>query len=95
MKTHSTRSIGAPNLPMAAVSQQKAIYSRHDHQDWVLYWNAVNAQEGSPDKPISFQWAENFPIRTPTVLRVALVDPSTVPLLCTSSPPLKCLHHEQ
>jgi 2-hydroxychromene-2-carboxylate isomerase len=47
----------------------------------VSYWNGINAQEGSPDKNIDFHWADIFPIRTPTVLRVAIADPSTVPLL--------------
>jgi len=70
---------------MSAVSQAKAIYMRHDHSDWCRFWNAVNEQEGSPDKPIEFHWADDFPIRTPTVLRVAIVDPTTVPLLCKCS----------
>jgi hypothetical protein len=67
---------------MEAVSATKAQWSRQDHADWVQYWNAVNIQEGSPDNKIDFHWADIFPIRTPTVLRVALVDPTTVPLLC-------------
>ncbi|KAH7119068.1 DSBA-like thioredoxin domain-containing protein [Dendryphion nanum] len=75
------REIGAPNLPMAAVSAQKAAWTRYDHHDWTRFWNAVNKQEGSPDRHIEFEWAEEFPIRTPTVLRCALVNPSTVPLL--------------
>lgn len=75
------REIGAPNLPMAAISPTKAAWSRQDHADWTAYWNAVNTQEGNPDKNIDFYWAEIFPIRTPTVLRVAMADPSTVPLL--------------
>lgn len=69
-------------LPMAAVSEQKATYSRHDHSDWVRFWNAVNAQEGSPDKRIDFHWADVFPIRTPTVLRCAIVDASCEAVLC-------------
>lgn len=76
------REIGAPNLPMSAVSTQKALWSRQDHSDWVRFWNAVNAQEGGLDKEIRFHWADIFPIRTPTVLRCAHVDPSCVPLLC-------------
>ncbi|KAF1963717.1 thioredoxin-like protein [Byssothecium circinans] len=75
------REIGAPNLPMSAVSPAKAIWSRQDHADWVYYWNAINLQEGSPDKNIDFYWADIFPIRTPTVLRIAIADPSTVPVL--------------
>lgn len=66
---------------MTAISPTKAVWSRQDHADWVHYWNSVNAQEGSPDKNIDFYWADIFPIRTPTVLRVAIAEPSTVPLL--------------
>jgi 2-hydroxychromene-2-carboxylate isomerase len=76
------REIGAPNLPGSAVSPTKARWSRQDHADWTAYWNAVNTQEGLPDKEIEFHWADVFPIRTPTVLRVAIVEPKTVPLLC-------------
>ncbi|KAH8726424.1 DSBA-like thioredoxin domain-containing protein [Phaeosphaeriaceae sp. PMI808] len=75
------REIGAPNLPMGAVSAAKALWSRQDHADWVAYWNAVNVQEGRTDKNIDFHWADVFPIRTPTVLRVAIAEPKTVPLL--------------
>lgn len=76
------REIGAPNLPMAAVSKTKALWSKQDHADWTKYWNAVNVQDGNRDENIDFYWADQFPIRTPTVLRVALVDPTLVPLLC-------------
>ncbi|KAF2711403.1 thioredoxin-like protein [Pleomassaria siparia CBS 279.74] len=75
------REIGTPNEPGASMSEAKALWSRQDHADWVDYWNDVNVQEGSPDKPIEFHWADEFPIRTPTVLRCALVDPNLVPLL--------------
>lgn len=75
------REIGAPNLPMSAVSPTKAVWSRQDHADWTQYWNAVNQQEGNPEKNIDFYWADIFPIRTPTVLRVAIAEPSTVPVL--------------
>ncbi|KAF3034421.1 hypothetical protein E8E12_006337 [Didymella heteroderae] len=75
------REIGAPNMPMLAISPTKAAWSRQDHADWTAYWNAVNASQGSKDKEIAFHWADVFPIRTPTVLRVAIVEPSTVPLL--------------
>lgn len=78
------REIGAPNMPMLAISSAKAAWTRQDHADWVAYWNAVNASQGSKDKEIAFQWASVFPIRTPTVLRVAIVEPATVPCLCKS-----------
>ncbi|KAF2732026.1 thioredoxin-like protein [Polyplosphaeria fusca] len=75
------REIGAPNLPMAAVSQQKALWSRQDHADWTHFLNARNKQEGSPEKNIDFHWADIFPIRTPTVLRCAIVEPDCAELL--------------
>lgn len=78
------REIGAPNMPMLAVSATKAAWSRQDHADWTGYWNAVNASENGTERQIAFHWADAFPIRTPTVLRVAIVEPSTVPLLCKS-----------
>jgi hypothetical protein len=79
--------IGAPNMPALAVSRQKAAWSRQDHADWVRFWNAVNDQEGHPDQRINFHWADIFPIRTPTVLRCALADPSCVPVLCMYTVP--------
>lgn len=79
------REIGAPNMPMLAISPTKAAWSKQDHADWTTYWNAVNVSEGGADKAIDFHWADVFPIRTPTVLRVAIVEPETVPLLCKSS----------
>ncbi|KAF2821588.1 thioredoxin-like protein [Ophiobolus disseminans] len=75
------REIGAPNLPGSAISPTKAIWSRQDHADWTAWWNAVNVQEGKNDNGIEFHWADVFPIRTPTVLRVAIVEPKTVGLL--------------
>ncbi|KAL6711684.1 hypothetical protein ACN47E_004618 [Coniothyrium glycines] len=84
------REIGAPNMPMHAVSQAKAAWSRQDHADWTRYWNAVNAQDGSRDGNISFRWADVFPIRTPTVLRVSLVEPKLVSLLYSA-----CWEHNE
>lgn len=56
-----------------------------DHSDWCRWWNAVNEQAGKPDKEIEFHWADIFPIRTPTVLRAVLVEPSLVGVLCKRS----------
>jgi 2-hydroxychromene-2-carboxylate isomerase len=78
------REIGAPNMPMLAVSATKAAWSRQDHADWTNWWNAVNEQEGGKDRRIDFHWAEVFPIRTPMVLRVGIVEPKTMDLLCES-----------
>ena len=60
---------------MAAVSETKRLYSQWDHVCWTRRWNAINVQEGRPDKNIDFYWADVFPIRTPTVLRAVLVEP--------------------
>jgi 2-hydroxychromene-2-carboxylate isomerase len=79
------REIGAPNMPMLAYSEAKRNYSQADHRDWVNWWNAVNVQEGKKDKEIAFYWADVFPIRTPTVLRVGIVEPGAVDVLCESS----------
>lgn len=79
------REIGAPNMPMLAYSKAKTDWSRRDHEDWCAWWNAVNVQKGKKDKSIAFEWAKTFPIRTPTVLRVGIVEPKTVSLLCKLS----------
>ncbi|OCK83773.1 protein disulfide with oxidoreductase activity [Lepidopterella palustris CBS 459.81] len=75
------REIGAPMLPMAAVSEQKRKYGIKDLSDWVRYWNAVNLQEHTMEKPIEFLHPDVFPIRSPTLLRCAIVDPSCIPVL--------------
>ncbi|KAH7073088.1 hypothetical protein BKA63DRAFT_492407 [Paraphoma chrysanthemicola] len=61
---------GTP-LPLSAVVEAGSA-------DSTAYWNAVNVQDGKKDKNIYFHWADQFPIRTQTVLRVAIVDPKTV-----------------
>ncbi|KIW26086.1 uncharacterized protein PV07_09215 [Cladophialophora immunda] len=75
------KAVGAPNVPMAAISQAKRDYMRKDLGDWIRHWNGVNQQRGSHDQPIQFHWPSQFPIRTPTALRCAIVDPNLVPLL--------------
>ncbi|KIW94808.1 uncharacterized protein Z519_04785 [Cladophialophora bantiana CBS 173.52] len=75
------KAVGAPNVPMAAISQAKRNYMRQDLGDWIRHWNSINQQRGSHDKPIEFRWPSQFPIRTPTALRCAIVDPNLVPLL--------------
>lgn len=87
MITDTGYRIGAPNTPTNAISEQKRNSNNLDHSDWVRWWNAINVQDGSPDKEIKFYWADKFPIRTPTVLRAALVAPRLVPVLCTTSSP--------
>lgn len=60
---------------MLAISETKRAYSSWDHVCWTRWWNAINTQEGKPDKNIDFYWADVFPIRTPTVLRAVLAEP--------------------
>jgi hypothetical protein len=69
-------------LPAAAVSEQKRNYGNKDLFDWVRYWNAINVQEHTMEKPIEFRYPDKFPIRSPTLLRCAIVDPSCIPVLC-------------
>ncbi|RMD42147.1 hypothetical protein DV735_g3011, partial [Chaetothyriales sp. CBS 134920] len=69
------REIGAPNLPASVNSAARRAYDLLDHNDWVRWWNAVNEQEGNPDKPVDFYWNDIFPIRTPLLLRALLVQP--------------------
>ncbi|QDS67864.1 hypothetical protein FKW77_007820 [Venturia effusa] len=75
------RKIGAPNAPMLTLSEQKRNYASLDISDWPRFWNAVNAQEHTMDKPINYRFPDKFPIRTPTLLRCAIVDPSCIPVL--------------
>lgn len=87
------REIGAPNVPMQAMSEQKRKYMQRDHGDWVRWWNAVSLQEGREelDGKIGFQWPENFPIRTTNLLRAVLVEERLCGVLCekkTSPNPL-------
>lgn len=78
------REIGAPNVPMQAMSEQKRKYMQRDHGDWVRWWNAVSLQEGreGSDGKIGFQWPENFPIRTTNLLRAVLVEERLCGVLC-------------
>lgn len=69
---------------MGAVSVAKRKYTQLDHSDWCRWWNAINDQNARPDKNIDFYWADNFPIRTPTVLRVVLAESGLVDVLCES-----------
>ncbi|KAH0842254.1 hypothetical protein FOPE_07357 [Fonsecaea pedrosoi] len=75
------REVGAPNLPMAAMSQAKRDIMHKDMGDWIRHWNSINQQRGSHDKPVEMHWPTQFPIRTPTALRCAIVDPNLTPLL--------------
>jgi hypothetical protein len=68
---------------MLTISPQKRAYTRQDQADWVRHWNAINNQEKGPEKPIKLRFPDIFPIRSPMLLRVAMVEPKTIPVLCT------------
>lgn len=72
-------------VPMLAISQRKREYGGLDQSDWVRWRNTVNTQAGRPDKNIDFRWPDVFPIRTPTALRCALVEPELTATLCKCS----------
>ncbi|KAK4700647.1 hypothetical protein P7C70_g5596, partial [Phenoliferia sp. Uapishka_3] len=73
------RTIGTPMMPMLTMPEVKRKYVLQDQRDWTKYWNAVNAQESPPDEPVELNWPDTFPIRSPTALRVAILEPNTVP----------------
>jgi hypothetical protein len=75
--------IGSPMMPILAMSPQKQTYTRQDQADWVRHWNAINSQERGPEKPIKLRFPDIFPIRSPMLLRIAMVEPKTTPILCT------------
>jgi hypothetical protein len=72
-------------LPLFAVSKQKTEYTTLDLHDWARFWSVVDKQEGWSDQDTAVRWPDKFPIRTPTILRCAVLEPKCVPALC------KCL----
>jgi hypothetical protein len=73
-------------IPMLAMSPQKLAYTRQDQADWVRHWNAISSQQEGSEKPIELRFPDIFPIRSPTLLRIAMVEPKTIPVLCTLLP---------
>ena len=71
-------------MPMLAYSPQKRAYSGKDQADWIRHWNALNIQQGGHDQEIKLRFPDQFPIRSPTLLRVAMVEPKTIPAMCKS-----------
>jgi hypothetical protein len=67
---------------MLTISPQKQAYTRQDQADWVRHWNAINSQEKGLEKPIKLRFPDIFPIRSPVLLRIAMVEPKTIPVLC-------------
>ncbi|KAL8277401.1 hypothetical protein RQP46_010241 [Phenoliferia psychrophenolica] len=75
------RAIGTPMVPMETMPEAKKTYILQDQQVWAKYWNAINAQEYPPLDPVGFQWPDEFPIKSVTALRVAILEPKTVPAI--------------
>ena len=73
---------------MLAMSPQKLAYTRQDQADWVRHWNAINSQQDGSKKAIEFRFPDVFPIRSPTLLRIAMIEPKTIPVLCRFPPSL-------
>lgn len=65
-------------LPGMAMIESKRKYAQKDLEDWNQYWNAVNTQEYPPIESPDFKYCSEFPIRSVTALRVALLEPKTV-----------------
>ncbi|KAH9887531.1 protein disulfide [Xylariomycetidae sp. FL2044] len=74
-------SIGAPMMPVMANSEQRRNYDFQDLHDWTNFWNAVDQQEGCSNEPFSIYWTDHFPLRSPTMLRCAVVNPRVIPVL--------------
>ena len=62
------RTIGAPNVPMMAISDAKRNYGARDMQMWKDYWGGVD-----------LRFPDDFPLRTVLPLRVSIVEPKVVP----------------
>ncbi|KAI1335474.1 protein disulfide [Xylariaceae sp. FL0016] len=75
------KEIGAPMMPSTVVSEQKRQYGLRDLFDWVKFWGAVDEQEGRGERQAQFRWPDNFPIRSPTLLRCAIVNLDCIPVL--------------
>ncbi|SCZ90306.1 BZ3500_MvSof-1268-A1-R1_Chr9g10785 [Microbotryum saponariae] len=75
------KGIGTPMVPMESMSEARRKYKMQDLQDWNRYWTAVNAQEYPPIDGPSMAWPDEFPIRSVTALRVALLERKTIPCL--------------
>lgn len=73
------RAIGTPLVPMNTLSEAKRRYNAQDLMDWSAYWDGCNAKEYPPIEGPHLRWPDEFPIRSVTALRVAIIEPKTVP----------------
>lgn len=68
-------------MPMERTSEARRKYTMQDIQDWSWFWDGVNAQEYPPIEGPHLRWPDEFPIRSVTALRVALLEIKTVPAI--------------
>ena len=61
------KSIGAPNVPLFAMTDTKRKYMLKDLHDWAAYWG------------VPFMFPDCFPLRTVTALRLAIIEPTLTP----------------
>ncbi|KAG2180279.1 hypothetical protein INT43_004068 [Umbelopsis isabellina] len=83
------KSIGGPNMPMAAMSDSLRRMQLQDLQNWTLFWKAVMKQSGMEagkvDKAMQVNWPDKFPIRSIVALRVGLLEPATTDCIYQAS----------
>ncbi|KAI9317370.1 thioredoxin-like protein [Zopfochytrium polystomum] len=85
------KTIGTPNVPMLAISATKREYGARDMDEWCSYWNAVDAAESSRlgkaagSGGINLRFPDEFPIRSVTALRVAILEPKTFDIIYRSA----------
>ena len=77
------KEIGTPMLPGQAQNKSKVAYGRQDLMQWSAYTSAVNSQEYPKIPEVNLRWPEQFPIRSVTALRVAILEPKVVDVICT------------
>jgi len=70
---------GGPNFAAFDVYTPNQLrYSQQDLKDWANFWSACNRQEYPPLPPIDLKFPKDFPFRTVTALRIAILEPKTV-----------------
>jgi len=63
------KEIGTANIPLLTLGEAKRAWTTQDMNDWKSWWN------------VELNWPTQFPIRSVNALRIAIVDPKTIPTL--------------
>lgn len=63
------KNIGAPNVPLFEMNKAKQAYVSQELVRWAQWWG------------VPFSFPKHFPLRTPTALRLSILEPSLIPLL--------------